>query len=122
MTLRDIGQFLAEAPAHLRAFAEEIVHLAVFQSSWLDAPLASVFWTLVLYFILAKAFYSYVWLSLKYLVRYKTNSAFRAAEREKGDDAPLTILRSDLKGVSIGYAKLIAFCAVFVVLSYFFLP
>ena len=121
MTLRDIGQFLAEAPAHLRVFAEEIVHLAIFQSSWLDAPLASVFWTLVLYFILAKAFYSYVWLSLNYLVRYQTNSAFRAAEREKGDDAPLTLLRSDLKGVGIGYAKLIVFCAVFVVLSYVFL-
>ena len=122
MTLRDIGQFLAEAPAHLRAFAEEIVNLAVFQSSWLDAPLASVFWTLVLYFILAKTFYSYVWLSLKYLVRYQTNSAFRAAEREKGDEAPLTILRSDLKGASIGYAKLLVFGAVFVVLSYVFLP
>ena len=121
MTLRDIGQFLAEAPAQLRVFAEEIVHLAIFQSSWLDAPLASVFWTLVLYFILAKAFYSYVWLSLKYLVRYQTNSAFRVAEREKGDDAPLTLLRSDLKGVGIGYAKLIVFCAVFVVLSYVFL-
>ena len=118
MTLRDIGQFLAEAPAHLRVFAEEIVHLAIFQSSWLDAPLASVFWTLVLYFILAKAFYSYVWLSLNYLVRYQTNSAFRAAEREKGDEAPFTLLRSDLKGVGIGYAKLIVFCAVFVVLSY----
>ena len=122
MTLRDIGQFLAEAPAHLRAFAEEIVNLAVFQSSWLDAPLASVFCTLVLYFTLAKTFYSYVWLSLKYLVRYQTNSAFRAAEREKGDEAPLTILRSDLKGASIGYAKLLVFGAVFVVLSYVFLP
>lgn len=121
MTLRDIGQFLAEAPAHLRVFAEEIVNLAAFQSSWLDAPLASVFWTLVLYAILAKAFYDYVWLSLRYLVKYQTNSAFKAAEREKGDEAPLAVLRSDLKGVGIGYAKLIVACSVFVVLSYVFL-
>ena len=102
MTLRDIGQFLSEAPAHLRAFAEEIGHLAVFQSSWLDAPVASVFWTPILYFVLAKAFYEYVRLSLKYLVKYLTNSAFKAAEREKGDDSPLKVLRSDLKGVGTG--------------------
>lgn len=122
MTLRDIAQFLAEALAHLRAFVEEIVDLFAFQSSWLDAPLVSVFWALVLYFILAKAFYSYVWLSVRYLIKYQTNSSFRAAEREKGDEAPLPVFRSQLKSVGIAYAKIIAYCAVFVLLSYVFLP
>jgi hypothetical protein len=62
-----------------------------------------------------------VWLSPRYLVKHQTNLAFRAAEGEKGDEAPLTVLRRDLKGVGIGYANLIVFCAVFVVLSDVFL-
>jgi hypothetical protein len=121
MTLREIGNWFIDTALEFRAFIEEVVVLASFQESWLDAPLTAVFWALVLYFFIAKAFYEYVWLSIRYLTRYLSDREFRESEQLKGDDAPLRTLKNELKDVGVSFAKLLAGCAVVVLLSYVFL-